>query len=183
MDEACAVIPPRGVVITGCSGGGKSTLIAEMDRRGWATVAEPGRRVVSEELTDDGKALPWVNLRAFADRAYAMALDDLAQAESDRWTLFDRGLIDAAVAREHAGGPAVLSNPLLRGRYHPVVFFAPPWPEIYAADRARRHDLADAIAESERLADAYPVLGYRLVELPRVSVAERADFIAAILEP
>jgi predicted ATPase len=40
----------RFVVISGCSGGGKSTLLIELGRRGYATVEEPGRRIVKEEM-------------------------------------------------------------------------------------------------------------------------------------
>jgi predicted ATPase len=32
------------IVISGCSGDSKSTLLAELARRGFATVVEPGRR-------------------------------------------------------------------------------------------------------------------------------------------
>ncbi|MPT22826.1 MAG: ATPase, partial [Starkeya sp.] len=39
----------RFVVISGCSGGGKSTLLTELARRGFAVVEEPGRRIVAEE--------------------------------------------------------------------------------------------------------------------------------------
>jgi len=47
------------VTISGCSSGGKSTLLAELRRRGFATVEEPGRRIVAEELKRGGNALPW----------------------------------------------------------------------------------------------------------------------------
>ena len=40
----------RFVVISGCSSGGKSTLVVELGRRGYAVVEEPGRRIVKEEL-------------------------------------------------------------------------------------------------------------------------------------
>ena len=46
----------RFVVISGCSGGGKSTLLAELGRRGHAFVEEPGRRIVKEELKGAGSA-------------------------------------------------------------------------------------------------------------------------------
>jgi len=45
-------------VISGCSGGGKSSLLAELARRDFATIEEPGRRVVREELASDGEAVP-----------------------------------------------------------------------------------------------------------------------------
>jgi hypothetical protein len=59
----------RFVVISGCSSGGKSTLIAELGKRGHAVVDEPGRRIVKEELASGGSALPWLDGVAFARRA------------------------------------------------------------------------------------------------------------------
>src|SRR4029077_19866466 len=99
----------RFVVISGCSSGGKSTLIAELGRRGYAVVDEPGRRIVKEELARGGSALPWVDGVAFARRAMEIALADRAAAGSlDGWVFSDRGLIDAAGALEHMTGKPVL---------------------------------------------------------------------------
>ena len=70
----------RFVVISGCSGGGKSTLLRELARRGHPVVDEPGRRIVKEELEGKGSALPWVNGVAFARRAVELALADRAAA-------------------------------------------------------------------------------------------------------
>ena len=67
------------VVISGCSSGGKSTLLTELLQRGYATVEEPGRRIVREELLGAGRALPWVDEIAFARRTVALALADLAK--------------------------------------------------------------------------------------------------------
>jgi len=53
----------------------------------------------------------------------------------------------------------------------------PPGPEIYTVDRERRHRLAEAVAEYDRLIDVYPSLGYDIHLLPKVSVAERATWI------
>ncbi len=66
--------PDKLVVISGCSGGGKSTLLAELARRGHAVVEEPGRRIVAQELARGGPALPWGRrggVRAPGDRAGA----------------------------------------------------------------------------------------------------------------
>jgi predicted ATPase len=83
------------VLISGCSGGGKSTLLTELGRRGYITVEEPGRRIVREEMLGNGLALPWVNGTAFARRAIALALADRATAIGHGgWVFFDRGLVD-----------------------------------------------------------------------------------------
>jgi predicted ATPase len=66
-------------------------------------------------------------------------------------------------------------------RYHPSVFLAPPWPEIYVTDNERRHSVDAGIAEYQRLVDAYPVLGYEVTILPKIDVLERAEFVLRTL--
>ena len=172
----------RYVVISGCSGGGKSTLLAELGRRGHSVVEEPGRRIVREELQSGGTALPWTDGIAFARRAVALALADRARAGAlAGWVFFDRGLIDAAAGLQHLSGEPVLAVLGMRHRYHGRVFLAPPWPDIYAGDPERRHGLDDAVAEYERLREAYPALGYDVVILPRTGVEERAGFVLSKL--
>jgi predicted ATPase len=168
----------RFVVISGCSGGGKSALLAELAARGYPVVEEPGRRIVQEELAANGAALPWVDGAAFARRALAVALADrVAARRLSGWVFFDRGLIDAAAGLQHLTREPALDRIGPLHRYHRRVFFTPPWPEIYATDAERRHDLDAAIAEYDRLLSAYPSLGYEVIALPKVGVSERADFI------
>jgi predicted ATPase len=165
------------VVVSGCSGGGKSTLLSELGRRGYAIVEEPGRRIVRQELEAGGSALPWFDGIAFARRAVVMALDDRARAEKERgWVFFDRGLIDAAVALEHLTGEPVLQS-MNKHRYHNRVFLMPPWEDIYGMDSERRHSFNEAVAEYERLTAAYCSLRYEIVLLPKASVTERAEVI------
>jgi predicted ATPase len=172
----------RFVVISGCSGGGKSTLLAELGRRRHVTVEEPGRRIVKQELLTDGAALPWVNATAFARRAIALALADRsAVGNVAGWVFFDRGLIDAAAALQHLTGEPTLAALGQRHRYHKRVFLAPPWPEIYQPDAERRHDFDAAVAEYMRLLEVYLLLGYEVTVLPKVGVSERADFVMETL--
>jgi predicted ATPase len=168
----------RFVVISGCSSGGKSTLLTELGGRGYITVEEPGRRIVKEELAGDGVALPWVNGTGFARRAIALALADRAAVTGNGgWVFFDRGLIDAAAALQHLTGEPALTTIGRAHRYHRRVFLVPPWPEIYVTDAERRHSLDAGTSEYERLLDVYPSLGYEVTILPKVSVAVRADFV------
>lgn len=173
----------RFVVISGCSGGGKSTLIEALAGRGWPVVTEPGRRIVRDQLAGDGAALPWVDPEAFARKAIAMALSDLERAarETSRWVFFDRSLVDATAALEHVTGFPAPPAAIGRGRYRRGVFLLPPWPELYATDPERRHDFASAVAEYERLERAYPQAGYEVTRVPKTSVSQRAEFILAAL--
>jgi predicted ATPase len=170
----------RRILITGCSGGGKSTLLAALAKAGQATVAEPGRRIVQEETSCGGNALPWADPLAFCYRALAVARADLERARGDP-VFFDRGLIDAAVALHHLQGTAVTTTLGGPTPYSDPVFLAPPWPEIYATDPDRRHALDAAVEEYHRLDHAVRALGHRVLILPRVPVAERLDFVLTAL--
>ena len=68
------------VIISGCSGGGKSTLLSELHQSGHAVIEEPGRRIVQQETRTGSQALPWIDMAAFLRRAINMALDDHANA-------------------------------------------------------------------------------------------------------
>jgi predicted ATPase len=170
----------RRVLITGCSGGGKSTLLAALEAAGHAVVPEPGLRIVTEELSGDGAALPWVSPGHFARRALAMARADLNAAQGGL-VFFDRGMIDAAVDLRHREGIALdrsLGGP---SPYHDPVFLAPPWPEIYGTTDERRHALQDAVEEYDRLVRGLADLGHHAIVLPRLSVEARRDFVLRAL--
>lgn len=167
----------RFIIISGCSGGGKSSLLEELKRRGYATIEEPGRRIVAQELAGSGQALPWVDAAAFARRAVELSLADLEVAASyEGLVFFDRGLIDALVALEHATGQ---SAPLhdAANKFRKCAFMTPPWPAIYVNDGQRRHDFQAATQEYKRLLAAFGSLAYSVELLPMVSVTLRADLI------
>lgn len=164
------------ILVTGCSGGGKTTLIDALANRGYATVAEPGRRIIAEERAGAGAALPWVDSAAFSDRAYNMALADLTAVQGEPVVFFDRGLLEPVVAM--GADPATALDPF---PYDTPVFIAPPWPEIYVNDDDRKHGLADAMVEYHRLCAALETRGIRSVALPKVSVGERVEFVLRTL--
>lgn len=170
----------RFVVITGCSGGGKSTLLAELARRGFAVVPEAGRQIVREQDWTGGDALPWTQPARFAELAISRCLQGLIRvAREPGPVFFDRSPVDQLAGLERLGlpVPATVAGAVARCRYNSIVFVAPPWPEIFAADPQRRHGLAEALAEYGPLRAAYERLGYRLVDLPKTSVEARADFV------
>jgi predicted ATPase len=171
----------RRVVISGCSGGGKSSLLDEMQRRGFAVMPEVGRQVVVAQLQTDGDAVPWKNWRRFLELCVERGINQHRAAGelSVSIVLFDRSLIDNTMDDGLSDHLRKIRND---HRYDPVVYFTPPWPEIYRIDNERRHDFANALENYARLQLAYPALGYQVVEIPRVSVSERADWLSERLK-
>ena len=170
------------MILSGCSGGGKSTLLAELAGRGYAVVEEPGRRIVRKELASGGRALPWTDAAAFLRRAVEVSLADLAAVqEIPGWVFFDRGLVDACDGLQHVTGEPALEMISRAAPFHRTVFLAPPWPELYVTDGERRHGFDAGVAEYERQRRTFPALGFEVVLLPKIGVAARADFVLETL--
>ena len=62
-------------------------------------------------------------------------------------------------------------------RYSPTVFIAPPWQEIFQQDRERQQDFAEAERTYDALMETYQEQKYTLVELPRVPLDQRVEFV------
>ncbi|WP_082461156.1 AAA family ATPase [Devosia sp. Leaf64] len=170
------------IIISGCSGGGKSTLLTELSRRGFAVIEEPGRRIVIEEEAAGGSALPWLDLKGFLTRAVSLSREDLATASTlDGPVFFDRGLFDALSGLAEVTGNRGVLYEAGYPSFHKTVFLTPPWPEIYRRDAERQHGLDAALVEYERLKRDYPAMGYDVIELPKIPVVARADFVISTL--
>lgn len=177
------LVAPRSerlILLSGCSGGGKSSLLAELGRRGYAIYEEPGRQVVKEELLIGGDALPWQNWRKFLDLTVSRSLYNMTMAvRQDRIAFFDRGIVDQ-IAGLHAIGeepPLSYLNAAKKFRCAEQVFMLPPWPEIFVSDAERRHGFDEAASKYPHLMSAYEAFDYRCVTVPKVPVTVRADFI------
>ncbi|WP_373356049.1 AAA family ATPase [Pseudoroseicyclus sp. CXY001] len=171
-------------VVTGGPGAGKTSLITELARRGFHTIPESGRAVIREEMASGGDALPWADRMAYAEQMLARDRQAHQGAAGLRCpVIFDRGIPDGIGYLRLCGAPVppAMAAAARAQRYNRRVVFAPYWAEIFAQDPERRQGPAEAEATGAALRDTYAGLGYRLVELPRASVAARADWMIAEL--
>jgi len=179
-------ITDRFVVVTGGPGAGKTTLIEALEAAGFGRTVEAGRAIIQAEVAAGGTSLPSADREAFADRMLDWERRS-HEAARDRASVrggpvfFDRGVPDVIGYRRLAGlpVPAALDRAARRLRYHRRVFLAPPWQEIFHADAERKQDFAEAVRTCEAMRAVYGEYGYEVVELPRVTVAERVAFVLA----
>lgn len=182
---------PRFHILTGGPGSGKSTLLAELSRLGLPHMPEAGRAIIQDQLSIGGNALPWADRSAFAELMLSWELRSYREAQAlsgpvlPAPVLFDRGVPDVLGYLRLCALP--IPPHVLRAaqtfRYHPRVFLAPVWPEIFTQDAERKQSLAEAEATCQALASTYTDLGYELIELPRTSVEARARFVLDHLSP
>jgi len=170
----------RLFVLTGGPGSGKTTLIEALAAAGVRTSPEVGRALIREQLASGGDALPWADQRAFAD---LMVVREVAAHQaalaSGAVTVLDRGVPDVVGFLRVSGLPVPphIDAAARACRYNPGVFIAPFWAEIFTGDAERKQSPDVAEATFDVMVDTYRGYGYELIELPRVSVAERVAFI------
>lgn len=173
-------MPTRRIVITGGPGAGKTGLIEALERRGLPCASESGRTIIREQVDGGGTALPWADREAYA--RLMLARDSRLHAVADILSgpvFFDRGVPDIVGYLRLCGLPIPeeLAAAALTLRYDPLVFIAPPWPEIFTNDAERKQDFAEAARTHAVMAQVYAELGHVLVDLPRAPVEARVDFV------
>lgn len=168
---------PR-VIVTGAPGVGKTTLLAELSRLGYDTVAESAREVISERLARGESPRPAPE--AFAREVYRRdKLKYLIHESKDQLTFFDRSAVESLgmVNDVEPLSAAALQAELCALSFHPTVFLLPPWEEIYCVDAERDHTFAHAMRVHESLLGWYATCGYSIHQVPRASVPERANHL------
>lgn len=174
----------RFTIITGGPGTGKTSLIAELRRRGFAGTVEAGRAIIVDQTLIGGRGLETRDCALFAElmlawemRSYRLAGQDPAPA-----VFFDRGIpeLTGYFLMRGMPVPAHVRTAARTFRYRPRVFLAPAWAEIYTTDTERSQDFADAVSGSQAARAAYEEFGYEVIGLPLAPVAERADFVLAM---
>jgi predicted ATPase len=153
-------------------------------KAGCAISPEAGRGVIKDQAAIEGQALPWSDPGLYAELmpGWDMRSHHLARRRSGS-VFFDRSVLDTIGYLRLLGRtvPVHMDKAATMFRYNRRVFIAPPWPEIFEQDSERRQTLDEATRTYEAMVMTYRDYGYELEELPRVSVDERVEYIAAQL--
>ncbi|WP_062734584.1 AAA family ATPase [Sphingobium abikonense] len=173
-------IAKRFHIITGGPGSGKSSVIDALAEEGVSHMPEAGRAIIQDQVEIGGDALPWVDRVAFANLMLAWEMRSYREASALRGpVIFDRGIPDVIGYLRLCGlsVPRFMIRAAEIRRYAKRVFIAPHWPEIFTQDAERKQTLAEAQATHEAMTEVYTELGYELVPLPLMSIADRVNFI------
>ena len=169
-------------VIAGGPGSGKSTLLHALAATGEICYEEASRTLIREQLARKGRLLPWGDLWGFAQECGTRMQAQLADSAQRGRCFFDRGLPDLIGYLSHGGRSAPEAWRAASREYAPMVFFAPPWREIYVNDAERPQTFEEAQELSEHIRQAYLDCGFRLVELVASPVPDRLEQVLGGLE-
>lgn len=169
----------RKYVVTGGPGFGKTSIINELEKRGYHSVHEISRSIIKEQLDIGGDVLPWKNLTTFSRLVFERRLQQHAETPIDLHSFFDRGVPDvvAYMVRDELELPEKYVHALSELNYYQLIFLTPPWKEIFVNDNERKESYEQACDIHQYIQDTYNKLGYVTLEIPKVNVQERVDFI------
>ena len=173
---------PNFHIFTGGPGAGKTTVLEALRARGFACVDEAARQILKEQNAIGGDATYDGDQVRYRDLMLARSIEGYEAVEEPAAPVFfDRGIPELLGYAEPVGAPAPahVAEAIRRYRYNPTVFVFPAWEAIYRHDEERKHSFRHAIDVCALVNAVYRQCGYRTVEVPRLPVAGRVDFILA----
>jgi predicted ATPase len=169
-------------VVAGGPSSGKSTLIGQLAKLGYATYPEAANILIDQEMAK-GRALEEIRAdeAEFQKRILDMQLEIERNAPRDLIVFFDRGVPDGiAYYRLYGLNPDDFAKFCERGVYRKI-FFCEQLP--FDKTRVRIEDAQTAEKLSRYLREAYESLDYPIVSLPATSLIEdRVRIVLAEIE-
>jgi predicted ATPase len=176
------------IYFSGCSGAGKSTLLAELSKQGYAIIPEVGREVYKDQLNKNVDVTSLQNQIAIAEIIIAKSVENYHQAEKmrdvkDNLIFFDRSFLECvSFYRTLKIADANKYDNLIHDlKFHSPIFMTPPWEEIFCQDEERRKSFDNAVGEYEHLFEFFTRQQYKIIEVPKLSVKERCEFVLSVI--
>jgi predicted ATPase len=166
-------------IITGGPGSGKTNILEALKSLNYTCSDEASRQLIIEEVEQRSNCLPWVDLSCFADKVLDKMISSYKATPDHELTFYDRGIPDIIAYLKVAGliVPDHFYKAWQQYPYQNIVFILPPWQEIYINDSERWQTYAEAEQLYAGIMETYESLNFNLIEVPRLTVNERVNFI------
>ena len=171
------------VVITGGPGTGKTSLVTALENRGENCFHEISREVILKARKKGIEQLFLKDPLLFSEQLLDGRLrqfNNTAQFKDSNNTavFFDRGLPDVVAYLNFKQEPYPKTFDTICKNYrYDTIFILPPWKKIYKQDNERYESFDEALKIYHALDATYRQYGYAPIEIPKMAIDERIDFI------
>ena len=178
---------PKRIVITGGPGTGKTSIVTQLEYRGFHCFHEI-IRTMTLDAKKEGRPEAFVtNPLAFVSDPYVFNQNLLegrivqyreATRIMEPFVFYDRGIPDILGYMDYfeQAYEAHFIEACSENRYDHVVLL-PPWEEIYVSDNERMESFEEALDIHDRLEAIYVRFGYKPLAVPMGPVEERVTYI------
>ena len=174
----------KKIIITGGPGTGKSTIINELIKRGYACLQEISRQVTLQAQKNGIDQLFLTNPLLFSElllKGRQQQYIESKNLETDI-VFFDRGIPDVLAYMDFIGDvyPESFIH-LCKASPYDTVFILKPWEDIYTSDNERYESFEQALQIHDHLVNTYKNYNYTLIDVPFDTVENRTNFILNVV--
>ncbi len=173
------------VLLIGAPSTGKTSVLNELKKQGYVCFEEISRQVTQEARDEGIEHLFRQEPILFSEKLLDCRIQQFLSAKnSDNPMAFiDRGLPDITAYLDMVNTDYSKKFTDANHKYkYDIVFWFPIWENIYKSDNERYEDIKLAQNIQDYLLKSYKSLGYKLIEVPKLSVKKRVAFILSELK-
>lgn len=170
----------KKIVLIGGPGTGKSSVLDELERRGFICMSEISREITLEARKKGIEQLflkePILFSKLLLEGREKQYIDAITH-KSD-FVFFDRGIPDIHAYMDFTKKdyPDFFKAKSLKFKYDHVFLFK-PWKKIFTSDNERYESFEESIIIDIYLQKSYRELNYMIMEVPFDTIEKRTDFI------
>lgn len=170
----------KKIVIAGGPSTGKTSVIKAIEGKGFACFHEISREITLQARKEGIEQLFLTDPLLFSKRILEGRVHQFKAAtkHADAIVFLDRGLHDVLAYLEcfNTTYPSEFTKVCKQYTYDKI-FLLPPWKEIHTSDSERYENFEEALKIHDCLEKTYTDFGYEVIEVPKVSIAQRVEFI------
>lgn len=175
----------KRILLIGSPGSGKTTVLSELEKRGYICFQEVSRDIILEAQKRGIDQLFLSNPDEFNQKLLSgrIAQFEACLEHENSFVFIDRGLPDIIAYNNYIN--VSTDSEVIKASaelIYDFVFLFPAWKKIFKNDNERYESFEEALKIQENLKETYSAHGYEICEVPIGDISERANYILNVIE-
>ncbi len=171
----------KKIIISGPPGSGKTTIINTLREKGYLVHSEVNPQEINKKVSklELSNYIFKKRIEQYQNPLIKTTQFDIKTKKKDTLIFFDRSMIDVIAYMNFwkETYPEKWDHTISTYRYEKNIFYVPKWEEIYKRTEERPEHYIEAEKIDLFLRKAFLKYNYNIIELPKLNVDERVNFI------